>query len=293
MRVNKSNTDYVEISSFIFLKRFNDVYGHPPSGVLYNKFLTLLNTSLKNEFNFDMKLPHCWYRWGDVVVKQTLPYIGWTHSDLNNTAVSFNGHEPFIEMNNPIIKFIVEYAEDYLNRYGDDREGVERAVDDVYLQAPLDFQRNYKTLRESLNISRINAPYVNQQEYIRSLFDKAMSSFPDSKFKNIIRQKNDFTAVFKECLDSNVPSNNLFDIAEDFWFFFCYHLRLKYNYNVGRGIKDAWKSKLMLETSRYNASIQNYAAQFCETSDDPTIKRLLDDRAKRLSELDELMEDLE
>ena len=157
----------------------------------------------------------------------------------------------------------------------------------------MDFQRDYRVLRESLKISKSNVPYDNYQEYLSTLFKKAMSSFPDNKFRNVKKQKDAFEAVFMHSLESDVPNEGLFDMAEDFWFYFCYHLRLKYNENVSQGIKNSWKSKIPLETSRYDASIQNYAYQYCRDSKDPAIIGLLKDREDRLKELDQLMEGLD
>lgn len=292
MTGTKCKQDYTRIASFMFLEEYGHRYGREVSGVLFNKFLTLLNVGLKEQQGFDMKLAHCWYRWGDVVVGQVLPYINWTHSDLNMTSVSFIGDPPSYREDR-VTDFIGAFIETFISRYGEGKEGVEMAIDEVYSNAPLDFQRDYRMLRESLKISKVNMPYSNRREYIGSLFDKAMSSFPDAKFKQITKHKNDFAAVFREVLANGASNEDLFDIAEDFWFFFCYHLRVKYNENVRRDIVDQWREKLPLETSRYEASIQNYAHQFCPDSSNPAVQKLLRERETRLEELDGLLDGLE
>lgn len=293
MTRRNANQDYVKIASFKFLDVYQQRFNHEVSGVLFNKFLTLLNVRIKNELNIDLNLAHCWYRWGDVVVRQSLPYIQWTHSDLNITTVSYVGEPPVYRGKDHIAGYIDSFIEYFSSHYGDGKEGVEMAVDEIYANAPLDFQRDYRILRESLKISKINMPYANRKEYISSLFEKAMSSFPESRFKPIMKQKQGFEAVFSESIKVNVSNEDLFDIAEDFWFFFCYHLRIKYNENVRRDILNSWRDKLPLETSRYEASIQNYAYQFCRQSDNPIIVKLLIEREKRLSELDDLLKGLE
>ena len=282
----------MKLASFLYTKRFREEFGHDVSGVLFNKYLTLLNYESKEKRNIDIGLAHCWYRWGDVVVRQSLPYTRWTHSDLNLTQVSFTGKEPDHAAGDPVFEHITEFTEQFIRRYRDDREGVESAMDDIYTRAPLDFQRDYKKFRESLKISRENVPYNNVNDYLRGLFTTAMDSFPQG-FRNIRGQKNVFSAVFAYAIDNNVPADDLFDIAEDFWFFFCYHLRVRYNENVAPSIIDGWKNSLDLETRRYDASIQNYAYEFCRGSRDPVIQGLIESRAERLNELDALMKGLD
>ena len=292
MKQRKHEEDYVKLASFLYTKRFREEFGHDVSGVLFNKYLTLLNYESKEKRNIDIGLAHCWYRWGDVVVRQSLPYTRWTHSDLNLTQVTFTGKEPDPVAGDPVFGHITEFTEQFIRRYRDDREGVESAVDDIYTRAPLDFQRDYKKFRESLKISRENIPYDNVNDYLRGLFATAMDSFPQG-FRNIRGQKNAFSAVFAYAIDNNVPADDLFDIAEDFWFFFCYHLRVRYNENVAPSIIDGWKNSLDLETRRYDASIQNYAYEFCRDSRNPVIQGLIESRAERLNELDALMKGLD
>jgi len=55
---SEESIDYVKISACIFLNEYEARNKEEASGVLFNKFMTLLHRSLKAE-GFNMKLPHC------------------------------------------------------------------------------------------------------------------------------------------------------------------------------------------------------------------------------------------
>ena len=290
----KTKTDYVKIASSIFINEFEKRYDDAPTGIVYNKYLTLLHRDLKSK-GIDIQLSHCWYRWGDAVVRYSLPYIGWTHDDLDVTKVSFRGKAPSIDNDDNLVKTIKGFASDFLDQYKNDRDGVERMVDEVYSDPPFQFQNDYRILREALKISRHNAPYGNIHEYILSLLEKAIPSFP-KEFSSIRRQKDEFVSVFKGAIENGATVDELFDIAEDFWFFFCYHLRVnsRCHENVTRETLNIWRSIIPEEDSRFESSMQNYAYSFCRhDTEDPIIRELLENRERRLAELDSLFDELE
>lgn len=79
MAKSSRSPDYIRISTFLFL----DEYGkevNKVKGMTFNRFMTQLNYSLQSEKNTDIRLPHCWYRWGDEVVRDHLgSYTKWNH----------------------------------------------------------------------------------------------------------------------------------------------------------------------------------------------------------------------
>ena len=293
MAKGRNRTDYVRIASSIFIDKFQAEYGNNPTGIAYNKYITLLHRELKAD-GIDIGLSHCWYRWGDAVVRYSLPYIDWTHDDLDVTKVSFRGFRPNINLNDPIVRRSNEFAINFIKEYKNDMDGVERMIDEVYSDAPFPFQNDYRMLRDSLKISRHNVGYSNFNEYILSLLDKALSSFP-KEFSSIRKQKDDFSNVFKEAINNGANKEDLFEMAENFWFFFCYYLRVnnKCHENVSRETLNIWRSRIPDENGRFESSIQNYAFQFCKDSSNPVVKGLLEARTRRLTELTELFDELE
>lgn len=293
MSKGKSRTDYVRIASFIFMDAFEKKYDDNPTGIAYNKYITLLHRELKAE-GIDIGLSHCWYRWGDAVVRYNLPFIDWTHDDLDVTKVSFRGREPFIDDKDPIVTRSKEFANSFIQDYSNDLDGVERMIDEVYSDAPFPFQNDYRKLRESLKISRHNASYSNFNDYIISLLDQSISVFP-KEFSVINKQKDEFYNVFKEAAGNGVDRESLFDMAENFWFFFCYYLRVnnRCHENVNRETLNIWRNRIPDENGRFESSIQNYAFQFCKESDNPVIIGMLRERTARLSKLNDLFDELE
>lgn len=291
--------DYVKAVSSIFLEKYEKRNSKPATGVLFNKYLTLLNRRLFSTFRRDvMMLPHCWYRWGDEVVRYYLPYIDWNHDDLTVTTVTFNDRRlSHNELSDVLTDEAATFADEFIAEYSGD-EGFERAIDEVYSEAPYPFQNEYRKLRESLRISRSRPQISNYYDYVRdSLFEPAMKTFP-STFKNLTAQKNEFTAVFELALESKVSPDELYELDETFWFFFCYHLRLdrRCHFNVRKETLAFWEEVLPIETGRFEKSMQNYAWKYSNgrinPPSDPTICQLTEDRKKRVSEVNTLLAEL-
>ena len=284
--------DYVKMASAVFIEEYSKKMGDDVTGVLYNKYMTLLHRELKKE-GIDIRLSHFWYRWGDAVVKYSVPYIHWTHEDAYTTKVSFIGRVPKCDPKDPVIQRSMEFARDFIREYGNGVVGVEAAIDEVYSEAPFEFQKEYRMLREGLKPST-SFLCGNFYEYVMKLFDNAMGAFP-KEFKKLNKQKDWFVAVFTESVNNRVSRETLFDIIEDFWFFFCYHLRVNRRCyeNVSKETLDIWKNAIPSEDVRFEHSIQNYAYQCCRSdSDNWIIGELLRERESRISKLEQLLDEM-
>ena len=292
--MSKNKTDYVRVASYIFTEEYRNQYGSDATGILFNKCLTLLHRQLKSE-GYDIRLPHCWYRWGDEVVRYYVPYIQWTHDDLMKTTVSYRGPAPHINYKDDLVRRSEDYILEFINEHGEYREGMETAVDEVYSGAPFEFQKNYRELRESLQTSLNQVGFDNFEQYVMGLFESAMGSFP-REFKSLSDQKDRFSSVFREAAVNGASGGDLFDLAETFWFYFCYHLRLnnRCHENITRETLNIWREMLPERENDFEISIQNYAAQLCSpNTSNPVVLGLLSSREERLSELREILSELE
>ena len=284
------DVDYVRIASYIFIRDHFDICGRAPSGVLYNKYMTLLNRKLASQ-GHNMGLPHCWYRWGDEVVRYGMSYIGWNHDDPRFTEVSYCGAIPGeLADGDPIVSFSEDFSKEFIGKYKGP-EGAEMAIDEVYSDAPYTFQNDYRRLREALRISLRSVGFSNFKDYILSIFDSAMASFPE-EFGFLGKQKEEYEAVFRMAVECDSSREDLFELSECFWFFFCYHLRLddRCHENVKRSTLDVWWDMVPLEDSRYHQNIRTYA--FLLRSDsysDPVIDRMLREREESLSNAESIL----
>ena len=283
-----NNEDYVRTFSYIFLKKYKEKTGKDSSGVLFNKYMTLLNRELLFK-GVDMHLPHCWYRWGDEVVRYCLPFIDWNHEDLSSTFVHFSDKSPRINHKDPNVKYASNFADQFILNYAK-KYGQEEAIDEVYSDAPFAFQNDFRQLREAIKISRTNVPMKNYHGYIKGLFETAVKSFPPD-FGFLSQRFEEFSSTFRLALSKKAKPDELYEISETFWFFFCYHLRLnsRCHENVPQSTLEVWRDILPAEEEKYCMFVQNQAAEFCKkTCKDDVINRLLLERDKRLKESDDL-----
>jgi len=288
---NDKKDRLVRISSFLFIDEYERRVGEV-RGVVFNKFMTLLNHDLKADHGIDMKLPHCWYRWGDEVVKYYLSrYTRWDHEDLTATTVSWKGDVPDMDLEGPMVSKIREYVDEFITSYSGE-DGWEMAIDRLYGLAPYDFQNEYRKLRENLKETR-GGFYI--QDYYSNillpLFDRALASFP-SKFSDIAKEKECFESVVRECVRENVPIEDVRDIVEEFWFFFCYHLRVdkSCHENVSNETLNIWRSSIPWEDELYIRSLQDRASKLANASD----KNIIDlqrERDKRIGEFEDLLDE--
>ena len=292
MNSNTEVPDHVKIASFIFLDEYRSKNRDDPSGIVYNKFMTLLNSKLKKD-RVDLRLPHCWYRWGDEVVRYHMPYLYWNHDDPRYTTVLWKGQPPRYDAGDPVVLKIKGFSDRFIDEYSGP-EGAEMAIDKVYENAPFKFQNEYRQLRESLKITKNRVPPKNfVASVIMPLFENAMGTFP-KEFSSIKNTKDDFAEVFRIAAEEGAAIHELFEMAEEFWFFFCYHLRLhpKCHENVPKTTLDIWKEIIPWESEMYNRNLQNNVHAFCKGHIlNPTADRLLGERKKNMDEFEKLLDE--
>ena len=286
--------DYVAYACRVFIEGHEGSVGCSPSGVMFNKFMTLLYRDVRRTLGVDIRLPHCWYRWGDEVVRHGMSYLSWNYDSPGVTRVMFTGDVAGFPDDDRVKRYIDSYASRFIHAYSGP-EGVEMAVDDVYSEAPFEFQNRFRMLRENLRISKGNLVAVNQTEVVRSLYENAMRVFPHSEFPLLKDRVSEFTAVFEAALDNAVPMVKLQEISEIFWYWFCYHLRLhpRCHENVSGLTLEIWRDSLPYEDRNFDIKMENYAHRVCDGgSDDPVIAEMLVRRNERVRTMRSLLRDM-
>lgn len=286
-------TDYVKVSTFLFIEEYERSVGKV-RGVIFNKFMTLLNHDFKNTKNIDIKLPHNWYRWGDEVVKYYIkPYTKWDHEDLGITTVSWKGGVPDFSLDDPTVVEIRKYVKSHIRKYSDE-DGWERAIDALYAKAPYPFQNEYRKLRENLKDATTRSIYI--QDYYSSLliplFNNAMNVFP-AAFSEIKKEKSDFESVFRSAVGSGASIDDLREMVERFWFFFCYYLRVdkKCHENITNETLEVWRSLIPWEKEMYIRSLQDSAYNLQLRGKEKRIDSILREREERVNEFNDLLEE--
>ncbi len=100
--------------------------------------MCLLYRNLKRK-NLNLKLPHCWYRYGDEVVRYHMPHqIRWNHEDPRRTSVHWMGSEPDIKEER-----VLEEVRRITERYHT-RDGLRELVAEIYNTAPYEFQKKFR-----------------------------------------------------------------------------------------------------------------------------------------------------
>ena len=285
--------DYVKISSKVFLDKFEEKNQTAPSGVLFNKYMTLLHRRLKSE-GTDIKLPHCWYRWGDEVVRYGMPYLSWDHEYAAYTQVTWSGRmTDSYDPDDHAIRTASEYADEFILKYSGE-EGAEMAIDEVYENAPFEFQNEYRKLRETLKqlIKNRKTHFDDaHNNVIIPLFENAVRSFP-VEFNAMRNEKESFTEMFRLMVGSKASLRDIFDLIEDFWFCFCYRLRIhkKCHENVTPATLAIWKEKIPEETESFYHNLRIYA-HFYYTGQEgmPRAKKLFEEWERDERELRELI----
>lgn len=238
-------------ASYFVVKEFESLTDEKPTGVFFNKIMSLLNRRIDNFI-----LSHYWYRYGDQVCRQNMPYgLEWTSFEMDRTKVNWKldrfdyfdglkGH-PIEEE----VKFLVE-------KY---HNSLEELIDDVYSYAPYDFQRKFLELRKTFYgvDNAYNWDIENYKRLSEPLFRDTFETFPVHEFKEL---EGEYELV-KTFIDIKLKGDWKFKVLEqisrDFWFLFCYHLRLKPSAreNIPPDILHHWREKLPMDTDRHRKSI--------------------------------------
>lgn len=290
MKARENRNSAPGIVSYIFIKNYKKETGKPPSGLFFNEFMVLFNKRMLDAGK-DMKLSHCWYRWGDEVVRYYMPYLKWNHEDLGSTTVDWGDVAPVISDVAPFAKEAQDFFIGFMKEYGTE-ERYEKVYDDVYSFAPYEFQNRYRRVRDALKNAEANYVADNMVRGVfKPLFDSAMDTFPDD-FKEIREKALLFRKIVDCAVENGTYPSGLRDMTETFWFFFCYHLRTKQCFNVSMETKRVWKEVLSVENESFSDELEILAEFYASNSNDPEIGRLVSKRRKHIENLNKIIDSL-
>ena len=209
-------------------------FGTDPTGVYFNKVMCLINERIKGD------LPHCWYRFGDEVIRSCLPNsIVWSHQE-GKTIVNLDTRDLDLDDG------IVAVTNDVLDEFPMD--GIERIVDKIYSFAPYDFQRDFRDLRKEIDSIKDTSIQLEpfRKQRIARYKDKAYGSFPKKFGNGDLADGIELWSSFFDSALSHDPVDYrlLKNMNETFWYQFCYHLRLDSNGNVPDRVLDRWREDL-------------------------------------------------
>ena len=248
------NTDLKYVAYYV-VRRFKKKTGRDPTGLYFNKAMSLINTKLRED-GYNLRLPHCWYRWGDEVVRYYMPFeLSWNHEDPPSTTVTWEGDVPRemidLRLHDRVKTLSDEMADQFSN------ENISEMVEQVYMNAPFDFQRLYKKVRDSflsIRLAEVAVENFSLNKLIPQL-EKAIAAFPeDSEFDEVREHLPAFKSLMMYVLSGENPDYGLAnEISEELWFWFCYFLRLhpRAHENIGKEALAIWTERLEVETDLY------------------------------------------
>ena len=283
------------MASYLVISEHHKRVGAPPSGLFFNKLMSLLHTNLLKE-NIDIKLPHCWYRYGDEVVRYLMPYpLEWNHEDVSKTTVDWNGPMPatldedvFTEaLRGQVLSLVGRYTKDYT---------VEDAVREVYLNAPFEFQRRYRNLRRLMH----DPNPAGQDQYNGQCMEAMKASFevfPAGEFPDITEQAGIVEHALEESFTSPAPDLPLItELSDEFWNWFCYFLRLHPDghQNVPRETLEYWQDELEDRTRQFEHMLGDHLLRLSEENlaleKDELFEPVIQKRRKELEEYKSLVD---
>ena len=288
---NDFNT-LLSLASYNVIIKYKDTTGSPPSGLYFNKMMSIIYNELKEKHRINITLPHCWYRYGDEVVRYLLPHeIRWTHETPYSTIVDWKGSTPYIENDMGVTEVIEKVVNLYTEKYKDRTK--EELVDEVYSRAPFDFQRNFRQLRLNVEKFASKTRRVDIENYEKNIIlpslKKAIDSFPRKEFPAEVWER---LTRYKEVMESIInlpsfPADISNELTENFWFYFCYYLRIhnKCHENVPSSVVLHWKETIDFQRERYDRNFSDIIIDLVEHYDMPVKGEIHDIYLNRKNEI--------
>lgn len=294
----KKQQDFnLEEASYLTIKLYEKKSSEPPSGMYFNKILSLTHHQFKDE-GVDFGLPHSWYRYGDEVVRQCMPkQLNWNHETPTRTKVMWDGNEPDLGEGS-LSDRIKEKIENLTNTYHNNFWPMVQAD---YSFAPFKFQRDFLNTREILYgmQNAFNFDLKTSVQLSKPTLKKTFKNFPIMDFPDL-REEYDIIMHLQEIVLSE-EEPDLLTFQEStvaFWFLFCYYMRAhdKAHENIPTHTVNYWRSRIPFEKEKYRSYLADLVLKYSEyderVEEDEVLRSEMEWRKKDLKETDELIEEM-
>ncbi len=232
-------------------------------GVLFNKGMSLLHHRLAKK-GVDLRLPHYWYKHGDIVAEYWMPkQVQWPRPSEEQTYVYWGGPPPQRLKDDALQKEILAEIEHIRDEFGVDEGGIPRIIEEVYSYAPFEFQRSFKVLFGLLREwYRPGAPIEKFiAEKFRPHFEKLVEQFPVETFPGLEMDFRKYVFVARTLLDKAQGVRYLLEgVSRDFWLRFCKSLRLdpKAHENIPSSTIEIWEEERLTSLELFSKQLRHW-----------------------------------
>ncbi len=236
---------------FKVIEKYKKKGSNKVDSLRFNKMISLLDHKLKEEEKLDLKVPICWYYFGEEVVPLELPqHVKFQHKEKTEDEYSsfwWEGDRPRPDSRK---KARVDACVDSLYSLYPPSDDVYIAVGADYQYAPFEFQRKYKGFRsDSLIWSEVDpdGKFRSQALYAPGI-RLAFAQFPFVEFPQLKVMATQ-VEILLMAMFTKMPSENrrAVKLAKRFWETFCKFLRI-YEDDTRKGFRnvttvrvDNWK----------------------------------------------------
>lgn len=252
-------------ASYSVVKAYEDSRNESPTSLYFNKLLSLSHRALKSK-GVDIQLPHCWYLFGDEVVRYWMPRgIQWEREEQSPTRISWAGEPPrnSIPQNvrSEILSVVGKHTETYVTP-----GGLGRLLERVYAYAPFDFQRDFRKFRRQLSPfarSRVTVKNYVKRRVLPQL-RKSLSEFPSYEFPEVGERIPRFGKVLVSLLEGEPDLEQVrlsMEMSRKLWELFCYFLRVhpEARENVPEEALRIWRDQLDPSLETYDRVFVGHA----------------------------------
>ena len=158
--------------------------------------LSVLNREMESRY-IHLGVPHCWYRWGDEVVRILMPKaISWVHEDPSKTTVTWEADPPDVPEGSTTHEVLAQRIAELVHTFAAPG-AIEELVNIVYSYAPFPFQDAYRQVRNAfIDIRGAEVLLTGLTEaVVGPVFKRAMDVFPVQDFPDLKGRSEPFRAV--------------------------------------------------------------------------------------------------